>query len=438
MTTAIARAIIFRLLRRIDKGSLTVVDHRGTHRFGPQDEALRVTVTLHDRRVWRALLRGSTGLGQSYMEGLWDADDLTGLVRLAARNAHKLDALRRRLAPLIKPVQLLRRGSANTQRRARSQIAAHYDLGNDLFGTFLDEQMLYSCAVFPQPGCTLEEAQREKLELVCRKLDLRPDDHLLEIGTGWGAMAIHAASRYGCRVTTTTISSEQHALACERVRRAGLQDRVTVLLEDYRNLTGTYDKLVSIEMIEAVGWRGFGEFFAKCESLLEPDGLALIQAITMDERAYEVEKAGTSFITTFIFPGGCLPSIEIIARHVRARTTMRWLGLEDITPHYVTTLRHWRERFAQHADELRSRGYDERFQRLWKLYLTYCEGGFAERRIQDAQILLAKPGYARTDASSPPRGTDGSASPPRGTDASAPPRAARQGEAPARLPRRAR
>jgi cyclopropane-fatty-acyl-phospholipid synthase len=292
--------------------------------------------------------------------------------------------------PLIAPARALGR-ARNTSQRSRRQIAAHYDLGNDLFALFLDERMMYSSAVFPTAGATLEEAALHKLELVCRKLDLGPGDHLLEIGTGWGGLAIHAASHYGCRVTTTTISREQHDHALAAVRAAGLEDRVTVLLRDYRELEGSYDKLVSIEMIEAVGWKDFGTFFARCSDLLAPNGLMLLQAITIDDRAYHVEKGNRSFIATYIFPGGCLPSSEIIARCVARRTDLHAVGLQDITADYAETLRHWRRRFLARLDDVAALGYDERFQRLWNLYLAYCEAGFRERRIRDVQLLLAKP-----------------------------------------------
>ena len=278
-------------------------------------------------------------------------------------------------------------------RRSRRQIARHYDLGNDLFAAMLDERMVYSSAIFATPDTPLEDAQLAKLDTICAKLELRPDDHLLEVGTGWGALAIHAASRYGCRVTTTTISSEQHAEATRRVRAAGLSDRVTVLRRDYRQLTGTYDKLVAIEMIEAVGWRNLGSFFARVSELLEPDGLALLQAILIDDRAYEVEKAGRSFIATFIFPGGALPSMEVMAHCARRNTDLQWLDVQDLTADYVLTLRHWRERFLRARPKLEAAGYDLRFQRLWELYLRYCEAGFTERRITDVQALFAKPGY---------------------------------------------
>lgn len=399
MITALARRLVIALLRHLHDGQLTVVEPAGRWRFGPPDAALRATVTLHDAGVWRALLRSSVGLGESYADGRWDADDLTHLIRIGARNTDKLDNLRRRLSVATRPAQWLRRARANSPARAKRQISAHYDLGNRLFELMLDERMLYSCAVFESPEASLEAAQVAKLELICDKLDLGPDDHLLEIGSGWGALAIHAAAHYGCRVTTTTISEEQHALATERVRAAGLAERVTVLLEDYRALHGRYDKLVSIEMIEAVGWRNFDRYFACCSELLTDDGLMLVQAIITDERAYELEKVSTTYMNTFIFPGGCLPSVEVMARCVRRNTDLRWLDLEEIGSHYVPTLRHWRSRFLAAEAELEGLGYDRRFRRLWELYLAYCEAGFAERRIGDVQVVLAKPGYRPRTAS---------------------------------------
>jgi len=258
----------------------------------------------------------------------------------------------------------------NDRTRSRRDIAAHYDLGNELFGRMLDPTMTYSCGLFERPGISLADAQVAKLELACQKLELSPGDHVLEIGTGWGSFALHAAGTRGCRVTTTTISAEQHAYALEQVRRAGLEDRGTVLLSDYRDVHGRYDKLVSIEMIEAVGWRQFGTFFEKCSGLLKPEGSMLLQAITIDDRAYEVEKAGRSFMNTRVFPGGCLPSLDVISREVARRTDMALVHLEDITCHYVETLRRWRERFLSNWESLSGLGYDERFRRLWTLYLA--------------------------------------------------------------------
>jgi cyclopropane-fatty-acyl-phospholipid synthase len=393
---ALSRRIVLRALRGIRGGELELHEDGQRIVLGRLDPArpLRAVIEVRSPRFYRQLLRGSVGLCESYVDGLWDCDDLVALTRIAALNVGGLDRLRRVLAPLLAPVQRWARSAArNTPGRARRQIEAHYDLGNELFGLFLDETMMYSCAVFEHPGADLREASLAKLERICRRLDLRPDDHVLEIGTGWGGFAVYAAANYGCRVTTTTISREQHAYALERVAAAGLSDRVTVLCEDYRDLTGSYDKLVSIEMIESVGWQYFPRFFSRCSELLREDGAMMLQAIVIDDRAYEVEKAGRSFINTYIFPGGCLPSLEVISRTVARATDLRQVHLEDITVHYTTTLAAWRERFLAAREKLSELGYDERFRRLWELYLCYCEGGFAERRIQDVQLLLAKPGY---------------------------------------------
>jgi cyclopropane-fatty-acyl-phospholipid synthase len=392
----VARAIVLGLLRKIHGGELTIVEDSERFTFGDTTgtHPLKVTVQVHSPRFYRALLRGSVGLCESYMDGLWECADLVTLTRIAALNVSALDNLRRVLAPVLIPVQRWMRWlKRNTIGRSRKQIAAHYDLGNELFGLFLDPTMMYSCAVFDTPHATLEEASLTKLQRVCAKLDLGPSDHVLEIGTGWGGFAVYAAEHYGCRVTTTTISREQHAYATERVRAAGLGELVTVLLEDYRVLQGSYDKLVSIEMIEAVGWQNFPTYFRRCSELLANDGAMLLQAIVIDDRAYQVEKAGKSFINTYIFPGGCLPSLELISRQLPRVTNLRQVHLEDITAHYATTLELWRERFSNASGRLADLGYDERFRRLWDLYLSYCEGGFRERRIQDVQLLLAKPGY---------------------------------------------
>jgi cyclopropane-fatty-acyl-phospholipid synthase len=313
-------------------------------------------------------------------------------IRLAARNVGFGDRARARVAPLLRVLQLgqsLARPA--TRRRRRQDIAAHYDLGEELFERMLDPTLTYSCALFDHEGMTLEQAQLAKLDLVCDKLELSPADRVLEIGTGWGSFALHAARTRGCHVTTTTISRRQRAYALERVRQAGLEDRVTVLGSDYRDLRGRYHKLASIEMIEAVGWRHTGSFFAACSRLLEPHGAMLLQAITIDDRAYELEKGSRSFIKQRIFPGGSLPSLEAIARDVARRTDMQLVHLQDLTANYVATLRSWRERFLANARALAALGYDERFRRLWTLYLAYCEAGFAERRICDVQLLLAKP-----------------------------------------------
>ena len=392
-----ARSIVLRLLAQVRHAELTIVEGDTRLCLGALDpeRPLRAVVHVHSRGFYRAvLLHGSVGLGESYMAGLWDCDDLVALTRVAALNVRALDDARRVLAPLTIPFQRwLRWLARNTPRRARRRVAAHYDLGNELFSLFLDPTMMYSCAIFEHPWATLEEASLAKLERVCAKLDLSPEDHVLEIGSGWGGFAVYAAEHYGCDVTTTTISREQHAYTCARVRAVGLEDRVRVLLQDYRDLEGRYDKLVSIEMVEAVGWQFLGAFFRHCSQLLRGDGAMLLQAIVIDDRAFHVEKAGKSFINTFIFPGGCLPSLHAIAGALARETDLRWEALEDITPHYAETLACWRERFLASAERLRELGYDERFRRLWELYLCWCEGGFRERRIQDVQLLLAKPDY---------------------------------------------
>jgi cyclopropane-fatty-acyl-phospholipid synthase len=255
---------------------------------------------------------------------------------------------------------------------------------------------MYSCAWFAEGETNLARAQRAKLERICRRLRLGPDTHLLEIGGGWGGLAIHAAREHGCRVTTATISRRQHELARRRVEEAGLGDRVTVLLEDYRDLAGTYDRLVSVEMIEAVGWQYFDTYFECCSRLLAPDGLMLLQAITIDDSLYEVEKAARSFANTEIFPGGCLPSAAVIANCIARATDMRQVWMEDITAHYPPTLAAWRERFLASWPALRRAGFDERFRRLWTFYLCSSEAGFRERRLGDVQILFAKPAWRET------------------------------------------
>ena len=396
MNARVARRLVHTLLRRTRHGSLTLVEAGAAVHFGAgQPGGPKVRVEVHSPAFFPALLRGSIGLSDAYMEGMFDCADLPELARLAALNMPQLDAWRRAVRPVVAvPQAAVRWLERNTPARARRQISAHYDLGNDLFGLMLDETMMYSCAIFESDEATLHEAQVAKLDLICRKLDLRPEDHVLEIGTGWGGFAIHAASNYGCRVTTTTISAEQLALARERVRAAGLDDRITLLQQDYRDLEGRYDKLVSIEMIEAVGWQYFDTFFERCGALLAPDGAMLLQAITIDHRAYEVEKATKSFANTHIFPGGCLPSLEVITRSAAKATDLRAVHVEDLTADYVRTLRCWRENFLTQLERVRALGYDGRFQRLWELYLAYCEGGFDARRIGTVQLLLAKPRYA--------------------------------------------
>jgi cyclopropane-fatty-acyl-phospholipid synthase len=326
------------------------------------------------------------------MRGHWRSDDLTSLIRLFIANRDVMETVEGgaafATAPLRRVLHWLNRNSPDGSRR---NIAAHYDLGNDLFALFLDETMAYSCGIFEREDSTLHEAQIAKFERICRKLRLSPSDHLLEIGTGWGGLAMHAATRYGCRVTTTTISREQHEWAAERVRAAGLADRVTLLLDDYRDLSGRFDKLVSVEMIEAVGHQFLDTYTGRCSRLLEPHGAMLLQAITIQDQLYEQALGSVDFIQRFIFPGSFIPSVTAITDSVRRATDMKIFHLEDIGPHYATTLRAWRERFFARLDDVRRLGYPDEFIRMWDFYLCYCEGGFLERQLGDVHMLLTKP-----------------------------------------------
>ena len=380
-------------LSGLRQGQLRIVDGQGCVLLGTADgpDPIHATLTIHDPDFYRQVaLGGSVGAGESYMDGQWSSDDLVALVRLLVRNRDLLDGMEGGLARLggwaLRAWHALRR---NTRSGSRRNIAAHYDLGNPLFRIFLDAEMMYSSAMFA-PGDTLDQASQRKLARICTKLDLRPSDHLLEIGTGWGGMALYAARHHGCRVTTTTISREQHALATERVARAGLADRVTVLLEDYRELRGRHDKLVSIEMIEAIGHQYLDTYFSRCAALLEPGGLALVQAITIEDHRYEQALRSVDFIKRHVFPGSFIPCVGAMTQSAARAGQLRLLKLEDFGPSYAETLRHWRTRFLDRLDEVRGLGYDERFVRMWEFYLCYCEGGFLERSISDVQLLFAR------------------------------------------------
>lgn len=392
-TEKASRRVAFGALSRLRGGRLELTEpDRRSFAFGDPSADLEASVEVHSPAFYRAMLGGSVGVGVAYRDGVWDCDDPMTLTRIACRNLPALDLWRRRFNPVLKPLQkTVWRVPRNSRGKARQHISAHYDLGNDLFALYLDESMMYSSAYFPHPDATLAEAQEAGLDRICRELELGPEDHLLEIGTGWGGFAAHAASRFGCRVTTTTISKEQREGALRRIADAGVSDRVTVLLEDYRDLRGRYDKLVSLEMIEAVGWQYFEVFFRRCSELLTPEGLFFLQAIVIDDRLYDLEKAARSFSNVLIFPGGCLPSVEVIQRCIAEQTDMSTVWLDDISPHYAETLRHWRQRFVANYDLAAELGYDEPFRRLWTLWLAMSEAGFRERRIRDVQMLFAKP-----------------------------------------------
>jgi cyclopropane-fatty-acyl-phospholipid synthase len=391
----LGRRLFLAKLAGLREGELTVIEGGESMTFGRRTPEcnLRATIeVLHPQTYADAAFGGTVGGGEAYLRGLWRADDLTALIRLMLVNRDVMQSMEGgaaiAMAPLRRVLHWLNRNSRDGSRR---NIAAHYDLGNDLFALMLDETMAYSCGVFERDDATLQEAQVAKFERICRKLRLSPADHLLEIGTGWGGFAIHAASRYGCRVTTTTISREQHDWAKEKIAAAGLDERITLLLDDYRDLHGRYDKLVSIEMIEAVGARYLDTYMARCGRLLEPHGAMLLQAITIQDQVYEEALESVDFIQRFIFPGSFIPSVSAITDSMRRSTDMKLFHLEDIGPHYATTLRRWRENFFANLAAVRQLGYPDAFVRMWDYYLCYCEGGFLERQIGDVQMLLTKP-----------------------------------------------
>jgi cyclopropane-fatty-acyl-phospholipid synthase len=352
-----------------------------------------VTVQVLNEHFWTdTAFGGSLGAGEAYISGYWRCNDLTALVRIMVANAELLRGMEKGWAWLATPVaRLLHFMSRNSKNGSRRNIAAHYDLGNELFALFLDETMAYSCGIFEHENASMYAASIAKFERICSKLDLRPTDHLLEIGTGWGGLAIHAARHHGCRVTTTTISREQFTLAKEKIAAAGLGDRIEVLLEDYRDLTGQYDKLVSVEMVEAVGHAYLDTYFRKCSALLKPHGMMLLQAITIRDQLYEAALRSVDFIQRFIFPGSFIPCVAALCASIQRATDMKLYALEDIGPHYATTLRRWREAFSSRLPEVKALGYSDAFIRLWEYYLCYCEGGFAERQLGDVQMLLTKP-----------------------------------------------
>jgi cyclopropane-fatty-acyl-phospholipid synthase len=375
-------------------GCLELETAEGFLRFGDPGAELRARVVIHDPRAYElGAFRGEVGLGEAYALGYWSSPDPVAVVRLAVRN---LAALERRQGWVARAATALARlrhlGRANDVAGSRDNIHAHYDLGNAFYRLFLDESMAYSCAYFETGRDSLEAAQMRKYEVICRKLQLAPGDHLLEIGTGWGGFSAYAAEHFGCRVTTTTISAEQHAAAAELFRSRGLQDRVTLLQEDYRHLQGTFDKLVSIEMFEAVGLRYYDAYFQAAERLLRPGGAFLLQTITMNEQRFPEYVRSTDWIQQYIFPGAELASVAEILRSTARVTTLALEHLEEIGPHYARTLHHWRERFLARKGDVRELGFDERFLRTWDYYLAYCEGAFAERHIGDAHLLFRKGG----------------------------------------------
>jgi cyclopropane-fatty-acyl-phospholipid synthase len=393
----VAKKMLLTVLKRATVGTLTIDDGEEVIRIGADTRATspHAEVVIHDRSVYRRMLLGGTiAAGETYIEGLWSSKALTDVTRFFSANVDMMSNVCdkqhwwTRLA-----LKLAHLANRNTKDGSRKNISAHYDLGNEFFALFLDPTMMYSSAVFPSDDADLHTASKHKLDLICQDLELCPTDHLIEIGTGWGGMAIHAAENYGCRVTTTTISKEQYQHALQAVAERGLEDKITVLCEDYRDLSGQFDKLVSIEMIEAVGHEFYESYFRVCSNLLKPHGKMAIQAITIPDQRYEMARKNVDYIKRYIFPGGCLPSIDVISRNLAQYTDLQMANLRDITLDYAKTLEAWHYAFLNQLDKVWDMGFDERFVRMWQFYLSYCEGGFRERIIGTYQLTMTKPGY---------------------------------------------
>ena len=393
MIDRFARRLMLATLKHVADGHLDLSAPSGTWSFGDPASSRRASVRLNDERGFRRVLfGGDIGFGEAYMDGAWSTDDLVALLRLAIRNLALFEDRNRLLSAISRWRDLLsHRRKPNSRRGSRANIRAHYDLGNEFYRLFLDASMAYSCAIFRSADDPLEAAQQEKFDRICRKLRLVRTDQVLEIGTGWGGFAVWAATRYGCRVTTTTISAEQHAYAADLFARLGLgPDRIELRLEDYRDLKGRFDRIVSIEMFEAVGLEHYDAFFGQCDRLLAPHGTMLLQAITVTDQRFERYRATPDWIQKYIFPGGELASVAAILESLRRATSLALYDLEEIGAHYARTLREWRRRFMASLDRVRALGFDDRFIRMWEYYLASCEAAFLERQIGDVQMLLTK------------------------------------------------
>lgn len=395
MMDKMAKKLIVSLLANMQNACLTFEEGADVVKLGNAEADLHGTIIIHDASCYKKmLLGGSIGAGEAYMAGLWSSPDLTKVVQVLAREQAVLDNLEKRFARFMAiPSWIYHQARKNTQAGSKKNILAHYDLGNDMYQQFLDKEMMYSSAIYPHEDADLEQAQLHKLDTICQRLELQRGETLLEIGTGWGALAIYAAQHYGVHVTTTTISDAQHDYAKARIESLGLTDQITLLKQDYRALTGQYDKLVSIEMIEAVGHEYLASFFATCNQHLKPHGKMLIQAITISDQRYDSYRKGVDFIQRYIFPGGCLPSVSVMADNVANKTDMVITGLHDIGQDYAKTLHHWHQRFDDAIAQVKALGYGDTFIRLWKFYFSYCEGAFLERNISTVHLIAAKPGY---------------------------------------------
>ena len=393
-TSRFIRNKVLQQLSRITNGCLIIQDPLATHVLGePGSEKLKVTVIVNNLEFYNQLaVHGSIGAAESYMEGHWSSDNLTNLVRLLVINRKLLDDMEGGFAWLKNSaLKVWHYFNKNNQQGSRKNIAAHYDLGNEFFSLFLDKHLMYSSAIYTEEANDLETASDLKLKTICKKLQLKPSDHLIEIGTGWGGFAIYAAQNYGCKVTTTTISEQQYQHAHSRIIELDLEGQITLLKKDYRELTGEFDKLVSIEMIEAVGHHFLDTYLKKCNSLLKDDGLALIQAITIEDHRYDQALNSVDFIKRYIFPGSFIPSVSAITSSMKNTGDFRLINLEDFGESYAKTLRDWRISFLDNIDEVRAQGFSDSFIKMWEFYLCYCEGGFIEKAISDVHLLMAKP-----------------------------------------------
>ena len=390
----LARALVFNQLNKIKIGHIVIIEGNNKFSFGKKDK-LNVTVTVHDPRFYGALaFGGSIGVSEAFMQKFWSASDLTKLIRIMAINQNTMDQLEGLFNIFLKPIlKCLHYLNQNSVKGSEINISKHYDLGNDFFSLFLDSTMMYSSAVFKNPHDSLYKGSIHKLETICQGLELTSQDHIIEIGSGWGGFAIYAAQQYGCKVTTTTISKEQYKYVRQKIKDLKLSHKITVLFSDYRHLKGQYDKLVSIEMLEAVGYQYYDTYFKVCASLLKPQGLAVIQTITIADQRYEKAKRSVDFIQRYIFPGSCIPSITALQNSVTQSSDLKIYNIHDIGTHYARTLALWREGFFKRLKDIKALGFDDAFIRMWHFYFSYCEGGFHEKVISDIHLKLVKPGY---------------------------------------------
>jgi len=390
----LARALVFNQLKKIKIGHIVIIEGGNKFSFGKNNK-LNVTVTVHDPRFYGALaFGGSIGVSEAFMQKFWSASDLTKLIRIMAINQNTMDQLEGLFNIFLKPIlKCLHYLNQNSVKGSEINISKHYDLGNDFFSLFLDSTMMYSSAVFKNPHDSLYKGSIHKLETICQGLELTSQDHIIEIGSGWGGFAIYAAQHYGCKVTTTTISKEQYTYVRQKIKDLKLSHKINVLFSDYRHLKGQYDKLVSIEMLEAVGYQYYDTYFKVCSNLLKPQGLAVIQTITITDQRYEKAKRSVDFIQRYIFPGSCIPSITALQNSMTQSSDLKIYSIHDIGAHYARTLALWREGFFKRLKDIKALGFDDAFIRMWHFYFSYCEGGFQEKVISDIHLKLVKPGY---------------------------------------------